>query len=181
MELSLAEVSEKNSASTDTIGPNSFTGEDVVELHIHGGRAVIHDTLTALGSVPGYAICSALPFPAFTVPPTAVTTLSPTLSCNFATHYELSLLQPYVICTHLSKTEVGRSRRIFPACIPEWPHGSSASRGTCGPHRCRNCKCMHCTGGVSCSLSSLLCFGQCSEAIPRLNPAQSKGGCTAIL
>lgn len=32
-------------------GPNSFTGEDVVELHVHGGRAVaqaITETLTAL-------------------------------------------------------------------------------------------------------------------------------------
>jgi len=26
-------------------GPNSFTGEDVVELHIHGSIAVIHDKL----------------------------------------------------------------------------------------------------------------------------------------
>ncbi|EFA83409.1 GTP-binding protein 3 [Heterostelium album PN500] len=34
-------------------GPNSFTGEDVLELHIHGGRAVIHDMLEALSKVDG--------------------------------------------------------------------------------------------------------------------------------
>ncbi|KAF2071370.1 hypothetical protein CYY_007310 [Polysphondylium violaceum] len=33
--------------------PNSFTGEDVVEFHIHGGRAVIHDTLEAISTIPG--------------------------------------------------------------------------------------------------------------------------------
>lgn len=33
--------------------PKSFTGEDVVELHIHGGRAVIAATLDALVHVPG--------------------------------------------------------------------------------------------------------------------------------
>ena len=33
--------------------PHSFTGEDVAELHIHGGRAVIEEMLTALGSIPG--------------------------------------------------------------------------------------------------------------------------------
>lgn len=31
-------------------GPNSFTGEDVVEFHIHGGRAVVAATLDALSS-----------------------------------------------------------------------------------------------------------------------------------
>lgn len=35
------------------LGPHSFTGEDVVELHIHGGRAVIHDTLVALSKIEG--------------------------------------------------------------------------------------------------------------------------------
>ena len=32
-------------------GPHSFTGEDVLELHIHGSRAVIKDTLAILGSM----------------------------------------------------------------------------------------------------------------------------------
>ncbi|MBX7198386.1 MAG: tRNA uridine-5-carboxymethylaminomethyl(34) synthesis GTPase MnmE [Rhodospirillaceae bacterium] len=34
-------------------GPHSFTGEDVAELHIHGGRAVIEGILAALASIPG--------------------------------------------------------------------------------------------------------------------------------
>ncbi len=34
-------------------GPHSFTGEDVVELHVHGGLAVISGVLEALGSVDG--------------------------------------------------------------------------------------------------------------------------------
>ncbi|XP_068174857.1 tRNA modification GTPase GTPBP3, mitochondrial isoform X3 [Antennarius striatus] len=33
--------------------PHSFTGEDCVEFHIHGGPAVISAVLQALGSVPG--------------------------------------------------------------------------------------------------------------------------------
>lgn len=33
--------------------PHSFTGEDVVELHVHGGRAVIADVLAALGRYAG--------------------------------------------------------------------------------------------------------------------------------
>src|SRR6516162_10108659 len=33
--------------------PHSETGEDMAELHIHGGRAVIAGTLAALGSLPG--------------------------------------------------------------------------------------------------------------------------------
>ncbi|XP_034531958.1 LOW QUALITY PROTEIN: tRNA modification GTPase GTPBP3, mitochondrial [Notolabrus celidotus] len=33
--------------------PHSFTGEDSVEFHIHGGPAVITSVLQALGSVPG--------------------------------------------------------------------------------------------------------------------------------
>ncbi len=37
-------------------GPSSFTGEDVVELHIHGGRAVMTGLLTALGKLPGYRL-----------------------------------------------------------------------------------------------------------------------------
>jgi tRNA modification GTPase len=32
--------------------PASFTGEDVVELHVHGGRAVIEALLSALGAIP---------------------------------------------------------------------------------------------------------------------------------
>lgn len=31
--------------------PASFTGEDVIELHIHGGRAVIEETLTILSTI----------------------------------------------------------------------------------------------------------------------------------
>lgn len=34
-------------------GPASFTGEDVLELHLHGGPAVLRETLSALGSLPG--------------------------------------------------------------------------------------------------------------------------------
>src|SRR3984893_17224663 len=34
-------------------GPNSETGEDVAELQIHGGRALIAATLAALGKLPG--------------------------------------------------------------------------------------------------------------------------------
>lgn len=34
-------------------GPHSFTGEDVVELHIHGGLAVIDSVLDGLGKVEG--------------------------------------------------------------------------------------------------------------------------------
>ncbi|MDX2143710.1 MAG: tRNA uridine-5-carboxymethylaminomethyl(34) synthesis GTPase MnmE [Rhodospirillaceae bacterium] len=33
--------------------PHSFTGEDVVELHLHGGRAVIDSVLAALSSIGG--------------------------------------------------------------------------------------------------------------------------------
>ena len=34
-------------------GPGSFTGEDVVELHLHGGPAVVEGALAALGRLPG--------------------------------------------------------------------------------------------------------------------------------
>lgn len=34
-------------------GPQSFTGEDVAELQLHGGRAVVAAVLSALGDVPG--------------------------------------------------------------------------------------------------------------------------------
>ena len=33
--------------------PASFTGEDMVELHVHGGRAVMDGILAALGRCPG--------------------------------------------------------------------------------------------------------------------------------
>lgn len=36
--------------------PASFTGEDVVELYIHGGRAVLAAVLDALGGCPGLAL-----------------------------------------------------------------------------------------------------------------------------
>lgn len=35
-------------------GPGSFTGEDVAELHVHGGRAVVSAVLAALGPLPGF-------------------------------------------------------------------------------------------------------------------------------
>lgn len=34
-------------------GPNSFTGEDVVELHLHGSPAVVNSMLTALSNIEG--------------------------------------------------------------------------------------------------------------------------------
>ena len=34
-------------------GPRSFTGEDCVELHLHGGKAVVAAVLKALGEIPG--------------------------------------------------------------------------------------------------------------------------------
>jgi tRNA modification GTPase len=34
-------------------GPGSETGEDTVEFHLHGGRAVVAATLNALGRIPG--------------------------------------------------------------------------------------------------------------------------------
>src|ERR1700674_424743 len=35
-------------------GPKSETGEDMAELHLHGGRAVISAVLAALGQLPGF-------------------------------------------------------------------------------------------------------------------------------
>ena len=37
-------------------GPASFTGEDVVELHVHGGLAVIDGVLSALGRLEGFRL-----------------------------------------------------------------------------------------------------------------------------
>lgn len=34
-------------------GPNSATGEDIAELHLHGGRAVVARVLAVLGDLPG--------------------------------------------------------------------------------------------------------------------------------
>lgn len=34
--------------------PNSFTGEDCAELHLHGSTAVVTDVLAALGRLPGF-------------------------------------------------------------------------------------------------------------------------------
>ncbi|MDI7863052.1 tRNA uridine-5-carboxymethylaminomethyl(34) synthesis GTPase MnmE [Rhizobiaceae bacterium n13] len=34
-------------------GPRSFTGEDCVELHCHGGKAVVHAVLAELDGIPG--------------------------------------------------------------------------------------------------------------------------------
>ncbi|KAJ2774573.1 mitochondrial splicing system protein [Coemansia nantahalensis] len=36
--------------------PRSYTGEDMAELHLHGGTAVVRSVLDALGSVPGLRI-----------------------------------------------------------------------------------------------------------------------------
>ena len=36
--------------------PRSFTGEDVVELHVHGGRAVIDASLRVLGELSGFRL-----------------------------------------------------------------------------------------------------------------------------
>jgi tRNA modification GTPase len=35
-------------------GPNTETAEDMAELHLHGGRAVVAAVLTALGKLPGF-------------------------------------------------------------------------------------------------------------------------------
>lgn len=35
------------------VGPASFTGEDIVELHLHGGRAVVDGVLNVLACLPG--------------------------------------------------------------------------------------------------------------------------------
>ena len=40
-------------------GPASFTGEDVAELHIHGGRAVVAAVLSALGALHGFRAAEA--------------------------------------------------------------------------------------------------------------------------
>jgi tRNA modification GTPase len=40
-------------------GPDSVTGEDVAEFHIHGGRAVLAAVLAALGRVPGLRLAQA--------------------------------------------------------------------------------------------------------------------------
>ncbi len=37
-------------------GPNSETGEDMAELHVHGGRAVIAGVLAALAALPGFRL-----------------------------------------------------------------------------------------------------------------------------
>jgi tRNA modification GTPase len=37
-------------------GPDSFTGEDVVELHTHGGRAVINAVTDCLAALPGFRL-----------------------------------------------------------------------------------------------------------------------------
>ncbi|MDR3493682.1 MAG: tRNA uridine-5-carboxymethylaminomethyl(34) synthesis GTPase MnmE [Ancalomicrobiaceae bacterium] len=40
-------------------GPNSFTGEDCAELHLHGGRAVVRAALEALGRIGGLRLAEA--------------------------------------------------------------------------------------------------------------------------
>jgi tRNA modification GTPase len=34
-------------------GPNSYTGEDVLEIQVHGGISVVRDLLQALSQLPG--------------------------------------------------------------------------------------------------------------------------------
>src|SRR4051812_1271851 len=40
-------------------GPNTETGEDMAELHLHGGRAVVAAVLDALGKLPGLRVAEA--------------------------------------------------------------------------------------------------------------------------
>ncbi len=40
-------------------GPESFTGEDVAEFHVHGGRAVVAALLAALSALPGFRAAEA--------------------------------------------------------------------------------------------------------------------------
>lgn len=40
-------------------GPSSFTGEDCIELHLHGSRAVVAATLACLGRFPGCCLAEA--------------------------------------------------------------------------------------------------------------------------
>ncbi|MCB1486029.1 MAG: tRNA uridine-5-carboxymethylaminomethyl(34) synthesis GTPase MnmE [Bauldia sp.] len=40
-------------------GPASFTGEDVAEFHLHGGRAVVAAVLDSLSALPGYRAAEA--------------------------------------------------------------------------------------------------------------------------
>lgn len=39
-------------------GPNSFTGEDIVELHCHGSRAVVNGIMSALSHMNSYSVSS---------------------------------------------------------------------------------------------------------------------------
>lgn len=39
-------------------GPNSFTGEDVVEYHVHGGKAVIDSLMHTLSDQPGHRLAT---------------------------------------------------------------------------------------------------------------------------
>ena len=39
--------------------PRSFTGEDVVEIHLHGGRAIIHAVAESLGALPDFRLAEA--------------------------------------------------------------------------------------------------------------------------
>ena len=41
--------------------PHSYTGEDVLELHVHGSPAVVRDMLLAIGAVDPAALRPALP------------------------------------------------------------------------------------------------------------------------
>jgi tRNA modification GTPase len=40
-------------------GPESFTGEDCAELHVHGGKAVVKDVLSELAGRPGFRLAEA--------------------------------------------------------------------------------------------------------------------------
>ncbi|PWU75152.1 tRNA uridine-5-carboxymethylaminomethyl(34) synthesis GTPase MnmE [Ochrobactrum sp. POC9] len=41
------------------LGPNSFTGEDCAEFHLHGGKAVVEKLLSEMGELPGCRIAEA--------------------------------------------------------------------------------------------------------------------------
>lgn len=38
--------------------PGSYTGEDLFELHVHGGRAIVHDVLSVLAAQPGLRLAA---------------------------------------------------------------------------------------------------------------------------
>lgn len=39
--------------------PHSFTGEDIIEFHVHGGRAIVNALVDALSALPGFRLAEA--------------------------------------------------------------------------------------------------------------------------